>query len=115
MLRLEKQLETTLLSCCRCLVATDRRGRVAWTAGADITDASTFTTSVDLIASAVRRLGHDRDTGAFETIFMRFEDELLLLVAVEGGHICLLAGADTTPGLLFSHVRRVQLALTEAV
>lgn len=112
--RLDSELEQTLLGCCRCLVATDGHGEVAWTAGSDTEDSTAFGTRVDLISSAVRRLGQDRGSADFETVFVRFDGELLLVVAVHGGHLALLAEPDVTPGLLFSYVRRVQLAMTEA-
>lgn len=114
MQRLDSEQEQTLLGCCRCLVATDGHGEVAWTVGSDTEDPTGFATRVDLISSAVRRLGRDRGSADFETFFVRFEGELLLVVTVPGGHLALLAEPDVTPGLLFSNIRRVQLALTEA-
>jgi len=120
--RLDQELERTLLDCCRVIAATDRSGRVVWALGEhseqdaqnELTVTDRFATSVDLVASAVRRLGQDLASGDLDTFFVRFEEEMLMAVAVPDGHVCLLAEATVTPGLLFSYVRRLQLALEEA-
>ena len=108
--RIEPEVRNQLLDYSHHIFVTDGVGNLVWQSD-NAGESSGSASALDMVVSAVRRMGQKRGAGELDSVLMSFDKLLVMVVRIRTGYLAVLADDDTKPGLLLIQARQLQAAL----
>lgn len=108
--RIEPEVRSRLLDYAHRILMTDGAGRLLWSERGE--QSEELAVGLDVVISAIRRMGNRHDSGALDSVMLQFEKLIVLVMRVDEGYIAVIADEDVRPGLLLIQARQIQAALS---
>ncbi len=108
----DDELMQSMQTYAEAVLLSDEDGRVTTLSGA-LEAPERAASTLALVAGAMQRFGHDCDSGALDTMMCHFRERLVMVARTPRGFVLVLARNNVQPGLLLSHMRRLQSALND--
>ncbi len=113
-MRRDDDLIQNMLSYAEAILFIDHLGRIRAVEGSS-PDAPRLASTVTLVSAAAARFGEDLLAGPLDTLMVHFRQRVVMAARTPCGLVAVVAGPGVQAGLLFSHMRRLQASLQQAV